>query len=533
MSSTPPSEPAPEYLDADGGTAVGASSRPSGNGRRTAALGIGGVALLGLVGAGAWAATSLLATGEQPAEVLPAATLGYAAIDLDPHGSQKVAALRTLNRFPAFADLVDVGSGDDVVARIGETLLADAPCDVDVATDVSPWLGSRFAVAAVEAGQDQPSPVLVLQVSDADAAEDGLAALSACEDQDETGWALEGDWAVVAESDAIAEQVVSDAGEASLADDADFTRWTDEAGSAGILSAYAAPGAGPYLAEAVADEEGRDVPVGLLGSLEDFGGAAMTVRFDDGGLEVETASDASAGSLGFTGEGDQGAAALSALPSDTAAALGVGFDQGWVARLIEDLTAAYGDAADVGSGLAQLEQATGLQVPEDLETLLGTSSVLSVGGDLDLRSLTASGAGAGVPVALSVQGDPAEVERVLETVRTVAGPDAAALLASQSEGDTVAVGPDAAYRGDVLGSGGLGDSERFTEVVPDAEKAAVVLYLDLDAFDDLVAQLGAGAGTGPRTDAVGENVRVLSAVGMGAWVDGEVSHSRLVVTTDD
>src|SRR5204862_376219 len=77
----------------------------SGGGRRRGLLIGGGIAALAVVGVGAWAAAQYFNTGAQPAEALPASTVGYASIDLDPSGAQKIEALRTLNKFPAFKEL--------------------------------------------------------------------------------------------------------------------------------------------------------------------------------------------------------------------------------------------------------------------------------------------------------------------------------------------------------------------------------------------------------------------------------------------
>ena len=71
---------------------------------------VGAVAVGGL----AWAAWSFFSTGAQPAEALPDSTLAYASIDLDPSGGQKIEALRTLQKFPAFKDQVGIDSDDDI-----------------------------------------------------------------------------------------------------------------------------------------------------------------------------------------------------------------------------------------------------------------------------------------------------------------------------------------------------------------------------------------------------------------------------------
>ena len=79
----------------------------------SAAVVVGVLAL----GAGAMAAASFFAQGAQPAEALPSTTVAYASVDLDPSGSQKIDAFRTLNKFPAFKDKVGIHSVDDVRAE--------------------------------------------------------------------------------------------------------------------------------------------------------------------------------------------------------------------------------------------------------------------------------------------------------------------------------------------------------------------------------------------------------------------------------
>ncbi len=142
---------------------------------------------------------------------------------------------------------------------------------------------------------------------------------------------IDGEWAVVAESDKIAQGIADDAAEAPLSDDEDYQKWTDEVGDAGVINMYAAPAAGKFLADsadglfgmglgagstdfsscvldpeadpsddAFCDEfEGMTddsesmsaMPEEFTEALEDFQGAALTVRFDDGALEVEMAGD--------------------------------------------------------------------------------------------------------------------------------------------------------------------------------------------------------------------------------------------------
>ena len=133
------------------------------------------------VGVGAWAAYNFLTTGPQPAEALPAKTLGYVSIDLDPSGGQKIEALQTLNKFPAFKDYVGINADDDLRKEIFSRIQDEAHCDaIDYADDIEPWLGDRAAFAAVDLGGDDPDPVFVLQVKDADKADAGLDTIKDC-----------------------------------------------------------------------------------------------------------------------------------------------------------------------------------------------------------------------------------------------------------------------------------------------------------------------------------------------------------------
>ncbi|MEO6512552.1 MAG: hypothetical protein ABIO16_16255, partial [Nocardioides sp.] len=75
---------APEYLEAGGGSPLppGTPAPPASSGGRKRGLLIGGgVAALAVVGVGAWAAAQFFSTGAQPAEALPASTIGYVSID--------------------------------------------------------------------------------------------------------------------------------------------------------------------------------------------------------------------------------------------------------------------------------------------------------------------------------------------------------------------------------------------------------------------------------------------------------------------
>ncbi len=522
MTSTPEPHHS-EILDSSGGHPATSSG---GSRKRRGILAGAGVAVLAVVGGGAWAATSFFSTGDQAAQALPADTIGYLSVDLDPDGSQKIAALGVLNKFPAFEDKVGVSGSDDLRQKIATYVLDQSDCDVDYAADIEPWLGNRFAVAAVDTGGDTPSPAAVVQVSDESAADEGLKALAACDDSGETAWSINDGWAVISETQDAADTIAADAADASLADDASFQRWTAETGDAGIATGYVSADLVSVL-----EDQGDELP-GLGSSLEGFEGAAATLRFADGAVEVESATSPGSGGVAKILSGDGGMEALTTLPEDTAAAIAIAPSEGWGSALvdyIETFAGVLDEDASGGDFLTQAEAATGLTLPDDLETLLGETAVLAVGGDIDLDSITASADGSDVPVALKVQGDPSAIEQVVDKIRSnpAFGGVGATLLGSDTEGDFVAIGPSNTYREQVLSDGDLGGSDLFSSVVPDAEDSSVVFFVNLDALDDLIDQA-----TGVDAQIV-DNIKPLAAIGASSSTDGDVVHGLVKITTDD
>ena len=493
-----------EYLDSGHG-----EPQPP-RGRRTAWLVGGAVAVLAVVGAGAWAAWSFFATGPQPAEALPASTVVYASIDLDPGGAQKIEALRTLREFPSFKDEVGLDTDDDVREWLFDQVKDSTGCeDLAYGDDVEPWLGDRMAVAAIDTGGDGPTGVVVLQVTDDDAADDGLAALRDCGGDDtaaDLAWSVQDGWAVLGESDEVVDDVTSDAADETLADDADFQHWTDEAGGGGIATLYVAPSAADLAQDELGGLVGPDVTEDPTTSdlLDGFRGLAATLRFSDGSLELELAGGAQ-DATDVLGDGRAGDDMVATLPDDTAAAIGVGLADGWLAGLADDDT------------LADLSELTGLDLPDDAETLTGRSAALAVGPGIDPESLMEDADGTGVPVGLKVDGDADAIGRVVDRLGSP--------FESDSDGDVVVIGPDADYRQQLLDDGGLGDTNVYQRALPDSGDAAAVVFVDFDAG----GWLDRLAGDDPE---VADNVEPLEALGISAWIVDDTAHAVVRVTTD-
>jgi hypothetical protein len=546
MSTTPQGPTGPEYLESSSGSPVTGTDHASDNRKRVIVLG-GLLGLLAVGGGAAWAASSFLSTGDQPAQALPAGTIGYLSVDLDPSGEQKIEAIRTLRKFPAFADNVDLDTDDDLRERLFTELTESGECEgLDYAADVEPWLGDRVAVAAVDTGAESPSPVVVVQVTDADGAEDGLATLQETCGGDEVdsataAWTVDGDWAVIGESVEITDQVVADAGEGTLADDSDFQRWTEEAGDPGIVSMYAAPSAGQHFADLMGAQgsmlgsmSGRgEIDPGtndqlteeMERSLAEFRGAAATVRFDGGALEIETAADPGQSMMALSGL-DQGSAELvSGLPDDTVAAFALGFSDGWFTEMVDTFAELGGAEMTTEELMADMSEASGLDLPADAEALAGDAMAVSMGAGFDLEAFFNGGPGE-LPVGVTIQGDPDAIQAVLDKVKAQMGPDAD-MLETEVEGDRVTLSPNADYRSALAGGGSLGDSEAFDEVVEDADEAAALLFVDFDADDNWLARLA-----GEEDPEIAENIEPLSAFGITGWLEDGVSHSVVKLTTD-
>ncbi len=546
----------PEYLDGSspGGSAhAGDHAHEPGNDNRKRLIAVGAIVAGGaVIAGGAWAATSFFATGSQPAEALPDSTIAYFSVDLDPSGGQKIEAIKMLKKFPAFDDKVDLETDDDIRERMFEEITKSGECDgLDYDADVKPWLGSRAAMAAVDLGEDEPTPVGVVQVTDSGKAEDGMATLvekcGGAEDDSAGGWVVDGDWMVIGETKEIAQQVVDAKDGGTLASDSAFGQWTGEAGDDGFMTMYVAKAAAQYLDDAAGmgsmlgdmsmdGMEGMDgttpgdeqVPQELQELIDQFDGAAATVRFDDGSVEVEYAMSNWQEDVTKFVATEAGVDMVGSLPDDTIAAMGFGLKEGWADALLDYVKTSVPEEADtIDEQLAQFESETGLAFPEDVETLLGEGVTISLGSGIDPDAITNGGPGE-IPAGIRIKGDAGEIQAVLDKISDLAGPEAAEFL-EVTEGDGYAViALSDAYRSTLESGGDLGGSDDYAKVIEGGD-AQSVLYVNFDADDDWLVRISDDLGGGAE---VGDNLAPLSAFGVSGWVDGDVVHGMLKLTTD-
>jgi hypothetical protein len=508
------------------------------------------VAVVATVGAGAYGVGQFLSHGAAPASAVPAAAVAYVGVDLDPSAAQKIEAVKILRKFPALRSELGIGVHDDLRKTIVDRLLERSGCTgVNYDKDVKPWIGERFALAAVPARASGVLPLMVLQVTDEKLARRGVRTLEGCGSgtgagpggpggrHGPAGVAFVDHYMLVTDTQADADRMAAEASSATLADDTAFTTWTGRAGAPGIVTMYASKKAPEALLAAQKAHEERRVPGGsadplaaggsrqLERALAGFQGAAGEVRFRDGAVEAEVAtSGVGRGVLASRPTGPD----MRTLPATTGAALSVAFEHGWLAGHLDMIGQALGGST--GDPLDKVRSATGLMVPQDIETLLGDGVNVSVDSGADLSALGRSPDPAKVPAGIRIKGDPAAITAVINRLKAAAGP-AAGLLRVRSRGDLVAVSTDPDYLDALLAKGHLGATPALGRVVPSAGRATGVLFVDFDAGHGWATRLADLVSHGnPRVRA---NLAPLDALGISSWQDKDrVRHTLLRLTTD-
>lgn len=513
------------------------STKKAGSGKRVALVAGGAVLVAAAVGGGVWGYNAFYGQGDQAAGAIPAeGLLGYVGLDLAPNGEQLLSARSTLKKFPAIADQIKLGGDEDLRKELFTKVQDAGACpDLDWDKQVAPWLGDRLGLGVMDAGKGKaPEALLVLQTTDKGAAEKNLDAVLTCLNTDTdaddklTSHSFVGDWLVLGEGK-LAADMEAKVDKGSLADDEGFSRWTEEAGDPGILTGYVSKLGARRITEAL-ETTGEEMPATFDKALADFEGAGVVGRFRDGGLQLEAAL---AGGETAKDAGDlvAGGEVVASLPATTVAALGFGLADGW---LTEDAVKGLGDSLEKEIGLtvedleAQLTQMTGLTLA-DIETLLGDAVAVSVDSDINAAAIQQFDV-TGVPVGLKIKGDTKKIEAILDKLRDAGAEQGMPrdFVVSKTVGDYVVISIDPDYADTLATKKGLGSTDGFDAIVPDASSALGAFFLDFNAndwLDNLLKDMDA------PTD-FRDNVEPLRGIGVSSWVDGDVSHSLFTLTTD-
>lgn len=459
------------------------------------------VAALAVAGVASAAVFKLTAGGARADEVVPASTLAFATLDLDPSAAQKVDAARFLRKFPQLRDKVD---GDDLRRSMVEALLESDPSlsGIRYDRDIEPWLGDRLGIAVLPPAKsgDQPKVVGALQVRDEDAARDGLRKLDKASGGSPTGVAYLEGYVLLAESQRTADRAADSARGRSLAENPQYSGDVEQLGETGVSSGWvdvdgigdAVRASNPQAATALGGQ-------GLTGRL------TYTVRFSGDDLELSAKAYGMTGSRPVSGPGDTG---LARLPATTAFAVGVANGERAIPAYwdrLRDQLEGTPQGAPFGQLVAQAE-AVGFTLPDDLASLFGSSFTIAFDG----QGLT----GAGPPRfgARSVT-DPDEATRILDQVQALAGPAFAQVVTRERLPDGVVVATDPGYAQELATDGDLGSEPGFTEALPGLESADMAMWVGIRALQPVLASRV----NDPET---AEALAGVDAVGLTATVDG-------------
>ncbi|MDQ4086136.1 MAG: DUF3352 domain-containing protein [Actinomycetota bacterium] len=493
MSTTPPSGE-PELLEL--------GHRPQRKPRRGLVVGIvaGLVLALGLP-LGAFALLRLFGGGgTQPHDVLPANAVGYLRFDLDPSAPQKVDAIRFLRTFPAFEKYTRITDDRaDVREVIVDAMLEGAPCDLTFERDVAPWLGERFGVAMTPptANDDrEPNVVAAVQVGDEQAARQGLERLRSCDPAagDTGGWAYLDGYMILAETRQQAAGFAQAAERTPLADNEQFRSDMERLGEQGVASLwFSGEGLHQVFSSTVMGDPG---PAGSEFDLlrddlrrqieQSYRSGAVAFRFDDRYVELATVLSGD-GYREPTGDG----VADMALPETTAVAVGLAnageyVDQQWDTLLQMS-----------GAPERFLERQLGLELPADLQSLVGERFTLALdGAGLDFGALARSGDPALLDLGARATTDPAAFTRVVQKLEaTLARQGLPIDLVVQPADGGAVVALNKEYAGQLAETGSLADTDVFTTAVPDADEAQSVFFVSFDRLEgpvlDMVPPMGA------------------------------------------
>ena len=260
---------------------------------------------------------------------------------------------------------------------------------------------------------------------------------------------------------------------------------------------------------------GPDPSAQLTKAMKDFKGAAAGLRFADGGIELSFAG----GGVKQAGDGKV-ADHVGALPADTAAVLAL--------AVPEDALEGLGNAKGSPFGPMQMLGAfTGLDLPQDLIDLLGSSLSLSLGPDAPADLADVSGPG-DLPIGALIHGDEDKIKKVIDKVVARMGAQSSELPVKVSSKDgKVAIATTSDYGDQLLADGSLGESKNFTDVVENADDAQAVLYVSLENdWMDVVQKMAAQEGDAEAKE-VADNLAVLRAFGASAWTKGDTGYAHV------
>src|SRR3954452_234223 len=449
----------------------------------------------------------------------PASAFAFAQVDLSLADGQSGALSSLLGHFPDSPTHKGNGSIRDRVLRA--VLRDSSDPHVDYDKDVKPWLGDHAAVAGWVDSSGKPQVEFMRQSKNDNAARTSVHRADA-----KLGVTFSHGYAVVAATQALADAAVAAAAKSSLSNTGHFHSDVSRLSGTQLISGWVDVTA---AGQAVRKAGGGANPLGTLPpSL--FGGARtldqVKGRAVFGVRATKTYAEIVAQSIDSSSPsaGPVSSDMLKQLPDATIggaeiASPGKIVAAGWgvvsgLFGMAESASASSSGNVTLGrpaprplSPIDQIEKATGLRMPGDAETLLGSAMVIAYGG---LQ-------GQGMPkVALVTRPANLTTARALaEHSRDVIGRNTPVQLSVGARGSDLVLATTDDYRRAVETGGRLGAQPGFTQAMGDVpDRVAFAAYVNLA---DVVPLLSHGQRDVDRL------------AGLGIWASSDKFQLRLVV----
>ena len=424
-------------------------------------------------GGGIFAYAKLNGGGHQPASVLPANSVAYARIDLNPSAGQRVAALRFLMKFPSAKEKIGLTSdNDDLRQKLFDLIKKDAGddlADVDFDKDIKPWLGDRAGVAAVPSG-DKVEPVVAVQVKDEGKATKGLDKLFAKEDEPPKRAFADG-YVLLSDEQAALDSAVAASKGSSLEDNDKFDKDMSALGEQGFASFWAdTKGLALAAGKRLTDQQRAALPEGS---------AAAVLRFDSQYVELKGVVH---GDQTVKVNSKTAGDVIGKLPDTTAGAIALSDGENLVSTVWSQIEKSSGQAGiNLGDLTKNFADEYGLSLPDDLKPLLGKNLAIAIDKDSAERP----------KIAAKMETDPAKAEAVVDKLTDLLRNRTSMEIPIEKakDGSNLVIATDKGYAEQVLKGGNLGQTEAFKQAVPDTKNAVMVGYVDFQAIGSLSSKV--------------------------------------------
>jgi hypothetical protein len=450
--------------------------------------------------------------GAQPADALPGNAIGYLRVDLNPSAGQKLNAARLLQKFPAVSRYLGLGGGsEDVRPGLLRLVQRSGKCaSLRYDQDLAPWLGRRAGLALLppSAGSTRPDVAVVLQVNSPAAASGGLASVvKACGARSLPPHANVGNgYLVFAKTAALAREDATAARHHPLSANPSFRTDMARLGDPGVISSWADLAA-----------MARAMPSGVLppGAKPEHlarGSIAAAVRLDPSYVELAAVLS------GRRTPASEPRNPVVDLPRSTLAAVSMSRLSSAVGEFWSGFAATSASSGTSRAAFARMiRRGTGLVLPADLKTLLGSNVELALDSrGFSLAQLALSGDPSQLRLGGRFQTNPRGFHAVLDRIEKSAAGRGHHLALQTVDGKRfVTVSTSTGYARQLAANGSLGATPGFQVAVPNASSATAVVYINLNAVKAQLLQALALAGAPPGEIAT---IKPLAGLGFSSWV---------------